>query len=106
MDQVTLGLNLTMASGSISDTHPSLAADWDYERNALEVPTLSPQTVSAGSNHRVWWGHQRATSNTGIILMGAPLQPGHGPLLVDRLSAWWESQLLHLPARPDQRLRH
>ncbi len=35
MDQVTLGLNLTMASGSISDTHPSLAADWDTSGTRL-----------------------------------------------------------------------
>ena len=31
---------------------PHLAAQWDHERNP---PTLSPATVTLGSNRAVWW---------------------------------------------------
>ena len=35
----------------LSITHPDLVKEWDYERNALLLPT----DVSAGSNKKVWW---------------------------------------------------
>ena len=35
----------------LATTHPLLAREWDYSRNGA----LTPQTVTYGSNRRVWW---------------------------------------------------
>lgn len=35
----------------ISVTHPQLAAEWDYRKNA----ELSPDTITSGSGKRIWW---------------------------------------------------
>lgn len=57
----------------IATTHPSLLDEWNYEKNGTETP----QTVSSGSNKKVWWKcsicgnewktavHNRAISGTG-----------------------------------------
>ena len=36
---------------SLSETFPDIAAQWDYELNG----DLTPDSVSYGSNLKVWW---------------------------------------------------
>ena len=36
---------------SLLNTHPSIAKQWDYEKNA----PLKPENFSHGANHKVWW---------------------------------------------------
>ena len=55
--RVVAGIN------DLATTHPEIAKEWDYERNAH----LTPNQVLAGSNKRVWWicshcGHKWQTS--------------------------------------------
>ena len=42
----------------LSETHPNLVKDWDYDKNA----PLTPAEVSAGSQKKCWWkcseGHE------------------------------------------------
>ena len=37
-------------TGSISQTHPYLLQEWDYNKNAI-----SPESISIGSSQKVWW---------------------------------------------------
>lgn len=42
----------------LKTVNPSLAAEWNYEKNG----TLTPEDVSSGTHHKVWWrcseGHE------------------------------------------------
>ena len=38
---------------SLSSQYPDIAAEWNYEKNAL----LTPQMISYGSGKKVWWKH-------------------------------------------------
>lgn len=38
-------------SKPLSETHPELVKEWDYEKNAL----LSPDYITAGSGLKIWW---------------------------------------------------
>lgn len=66
-------------TGSIAQTHPAIANEWDYEKNN----SLLPDNVTAGSRERVWWigkacGHSydMTVSNCCISGMGCPICAG------------------------------
>ncbi|MBR5677410.1 MAG: hypothetical protein IKX20_04655 [Paludibacteraceae bacterium] len=40
----------------LTTTHPQVASEWDYEKNGA----LTPEGVTSGSEHKVWW---RCTNN-------------------------------------------
>mgnify|MGYP003289568836 CR=1 FL=1 len=50
--------NSVEKSGSITETNPQLAKEWNYEKNG----ELKPENLTVGSNLRVWWkcnkGHE------------------------------------------------
>ena len=55
----------------LATTHPSLAAEWDFEANS----DCSPTTISAGSNNKVWW---RANCSHRWDALIASRVSGHG----------------------------
>lgn len=52
------GHRIQVGINDLATTHPSLASEWNYEKNIQ----LTPQMVSFGSNKKVWWkcknGHE------------------------------------------------
>ncbi len=38
-------------AGSLSETHPSLAAEWNYEKNG----DIKPSMITACTNKKIWW---------------------------------------------------
>ena len=50
--------NSIKKSGSLLETNPNLAEEWNYDKNKI----ITPNSVSAGSNKKVWWicsqGHE------------------------------------------------
>lgn len=63
---------------SLSVTHPDLAREWDYDKNA----PLNPEIISSGSNKKVWWkcsnGHEwEATVNNRSNGRGCPYCSNH-----------------------------
>ncbi len=61
--------------GSLSETHPAIANEWDYARNY----PLTPKDVLPGTNEKVWWkcqacGHEwKATVHSRSSGVGCPL---------------------------------
>ena len=62
----------------LATTHPQLCIEWDYSKN----DGISPQMVSAGSSHNIWWkcsqGHtfQAKVSNRTSLNRGCPYCSG------------------------------
>ena len=62
--------NSIKKSGSLLETNPNLAKEWNYDKNK----TITPNSVTAGSNKKVWWkcekGHEWeaviSSRNTGV----------------------------------------
>ncbi len=46
----------------LATTNPELIAEWDYEKN-----TISPSSIKAGSNKKVWWKCAKGHSYQAII---------------------------------------
>ena len=42
---------IVLQRGSLAETNPELAKEWDYEKNK----GLTPDLISSGSNKKVWW---------------------------------------------------
>lgn len=58
---------------SLSSQYPDIAAEWNYEKNAL----LTPQMISYGSGKKVWWkcscGHEwQSTVSNRVLGNGCP----------------------------------
>ena len=59
-----MGRKLTIGENDLATTHPELAAEWDFERNA----PLTPQEVMAGSGTKALWICPKGHSFTAKIL--------------------------------------
>lgn len=77
--QATRQSNTIKKKNTLQDKFPDIAAEWDYEKNG----ELKPDTVSYGSNHKVWWicpkkHHYQAwiTDRTGKRKTGCPYCAG------------------------------
>lgn len=62
---ICAGRSVLVGENDFASQYPRLAAEWDLEKNG----TLSPEEVTASSNHKVWWlcdkGHSYSASVQG-----------------------------------------
>lgn len=82
--QETRQRNTIRNKKTLQDKFPEIALEWDFERNG----ELSPDNVSFGANHKVWWvcpkqHHYQAwiTDRTGKHKTGCPYCAGKRKLL-------------------------
>jgi Probable Zinc-ribbon domain len=72
-----VGINVKPGINDLATTHPVLASEWSYERNA----PLRPDTIIAGTRRKIWWvcrlGHEwQAAGYNRVIGTGCPVCAG------------------------------
>lgn len=87
--------NRILRQGSLAQTHPDLAAEWNYELNG----DLRPDDVTKGSSRKVWWtcpkGHtyqstiaNRVSGRKCPVCAGKKIIDGVNDLAIVCLSFW------------------
>lgn len=78
-------------SNSFASLHQALLSEWDFDRNT----TVSPESITAGSNKKVWWKCSKGPdhnweatvgSRTGQSTTGCPFCSGHRVSVTNSLS--------------------
>ncbi|GAB6255136.1 zinc-ribbon domain-containing protein [Peribacillus sp. N1] len=74
---ICAGQSVLKGYNDLTTTHPMLIAEWNYERNT----NLSSESISAGSQKKVWWqcelGHEwQAVVSSRVAGSGCPICSG------------------------------
>lgn len=74
-----MGSHTLTEKNCLINSYPIIASEWNYEKNTILCPGLSPHNIAYGSMKNVWWkcrmGHEwlsRPNNRTGSNMRGCP----------------------------------